>query len=100
MPRVFSLVAKAVPMNNEDNKIVYTPYIDIYTDNIMDMYTFPSSSASAGYKQGKIGYVVSSGSFASYGFIIKRENFTLTYYAFDNGVINSNRIREFYVVLR
>lgn len=87
-------------MNNENNKIVYKPYIDIYIDNIMDMYASSFSSSSAGYKQGKIGQITSSNSFMSYAFIIKRENFTLTYYAFDNGVINLNRIREFYAVLR
>lgn len=66
----------------------------------MDMYASPSSSSSAGYKQGQIGQITSSGSFGSHAFIIKRENFTLTYYTFDNGIINLNRIRDFYVALR
>ena len=99
-PRVFSLVAKASPVNNKNNNIVYYPYIDIYTDNIMDMYTFPASSVSAGYKQGKIGLIAADNSFLCHNVVIKRENFTLTYYAFENGVINLNRITEFYIVLR
>ena len=60
------------------------------------MYT----TVSAGYKQGKIGLMEANNSFFCRSVVIKRENFTLTYYAFENGVINSNRITEFYIVLR
>ena len=94
-------MAQALIMNNQQNRIIYSPYISSWSSDIMDMYSYPNSSASNGYKQGAIGIVnIIDNSITWKSFVIKKENFTLTYYAFENGIININRIREFYVALR